>query len=213
MLMRNTYLRLSVFCILVLAGCASSTEITGVWKSTESQTSYRNICVAATTDNAIAKQVIEDEMFRQLKQKGIRATRISDLLPRKFTGDVDEKEVILQEVKKNGNDAILAFTLIKQKEQTRYVPGPSQYMPYADYYGTFGGYYGYYGPRIYSPGYYTTDEIYYIETNLYDVKSEKLVWSVQSRTYNPSGIGQFSVDFTKAITRQLIKSGVIRPEK
>jgi hypothetical protein len=198
---------------VLLVACSTSTEVTGVWKSSDLKSSYRNICIAATTDDLTARQIVEDEMHKQLQKNGVKSTKMTDLLPQKFTGTVDEKDIIIDKVRKNGNDAILAFTLIKKKEETRYVPGSAQYMPYWDYYGTFGGYYGYYGPRVYSPGYYTKDEVYYIETNLYDAKTEKLVWSVQSKTYNPSGISQFSVDFTKSITRQLIKSKVIIPDR
>ena len=107
----------------------------------------------------------------------------------------------------------MTFTLIKQQEETKYIPGNTAYAPMGRYghYGSFGGYYGYYGSRMYDPGYYTQDEVFFIETNLYDVESEKLVWSVQSKTYNPSGIQQFSEDFTRSITRQLIKSKIIVP--
>lgn len=197
-----------------IISCASSTDITAVWRSPEMATGqYKNICIAAITENASNKQVVEQEMHNQLTAKNVKATRLVDLLPYKFTGSAAEKDLILEKVRANGNDAIITFALIKQKEETRYVPGSTVYAPPAayGYYGTFGGYYGYNGARMYDPGYYTQDEIYFIETNLYDVKSEKLVWSVQSKTYNPSSISQFAQDFTIAITNQLIKSHVIEP--
>ncbi len=196
-----------------VVSCSSSTDIMAVWRSPEVTTGqYKDICIAAITENASNKQVIEQEMHNQLKAQGVKSTRIVDLLPYKFTGTPNEKDLILDKVRGNGNDGILTFTLIKQKDETRYVPG-TVYSPPASYgyYGTFGGYYGYNGGRMYDPGYYTQDEIYFIETNLYDVKTEKLVWSVQSKTYNPSSITQFSQDFTIAITKQLIKSHVIQP--
>lgn len=196
-----------------MIACGSSTDIMAVWRSPEVKTGqYKNICIAAITENATNKQVVEQEMHNQLRAKGVKSTRIVDLLPYKFTGTPNEKDLILEKVRANGNDAIITFALIKQKEETRYVPGTVYAPPAAyGYYGTFGGYYGYYGARMYDPGYYTQDEIYFIETNLYDVKSEKLVWSVQSKTYNPSSITQFAQDFTLAITRQMIKSNVIEP--
>jgi hypothetical protein len=197
--------------ILLLAACAASTEITAVWRNPENVSqSYRNICIAAITENVANKQVVEQEMANQLKLNGVQSTKIVDILPYKFSGQPDEKNIILEKVRENKNDAILTFTLVKQKEETRYVPGSATYAPYGPY-GSFGGYYGYYGARMYDPGYYTQDDIYFIETNLYDVATEKLVWSVQSKTWNPSNINQFAQDFTRAITRQLIKSNVIKP--
>lgn len=204
--------QLSVYIgVLFLVACAASTEITAVWRNPENAgTSYHNICIAAITENVANKQVIEQEMANQLKINGVKSTKIVDILPYKFTGNPEEKNIILEKVRENKNDGILTFTLIKQKDETRYVPGSATYSP-GYYGGSFGGYYGYYGGRMYDPGYYTQDEIYFIETNLYDVATEKLVWSVQSKTWNPSNISQFSQDFTRAITKQLIKSNVIKP--
>jgi hypothetical protein len=196
--------------VLFLVACAASTEITAVWRNPENAgTSYKNICIAAITENVANKQVVEQEMSNQLKVNGVKSTKIVDILPYKFTGNPEEKNIILEKVRENKNDGILTFTLIKQKDETRYVPGSASYAPYGAY-GSFGGYYGYYGARMYDPGYYTQDEIYFIETNLYDVATEKLVWSVQSKTWNPSNINQFAQDFTRAITQQLIKSNVIK---
>jgi hypothetical protein len=209
--MKRSIIYIGMVCLMA---CAASTEITGVWRNPENAgKSYRNICIAAVTANATNKQVVEQEMFNELKRNGITSTKIGELLPYKFTGNQDEKNIILEKVRDNKNDGILTFMLVKQKEETRYVPGSATYAPASryGYYGSFGGYYGYYGSQMYDPGYYTQDEIYFIETNLYDVETEKLVWSVQSKTYNPSGINQFAQDFTRTITKQLIKSSVIKP--
>src|SRR6478736_1778341 len=104
--------------------CSSSTDIMAVWRSPEVATGqYKNICIAAITENASNKQVIEQEMHNQLKAKGVKSDRIVDLMPYKFTGTPNEKDLILDKVRANGNDGILTFTLIKQKDETRYVPG------------------------------------------------------------------------------------------
>jgi hypothetical protein len=204
----------SIFILALIAvsiSCSLSTDIVAVWRSPESALNrYEHICIAAMTENVSNKQIVEEEMHKKLLSKGIKSSKMADLFPYKFTGQAAEKDLILNKVRENGNDAILTFALIKHKEETRYVPGSSTYTPYYGY-GTYGGYYGYYGARVYDPGYYTQDDVYFIESNLYDVKTEKLVWSCQSKTYNPSDIVQFSKDFTLAITNQLVKSKVIVP--
>jgi len=53
-------------------------------------------------------------------------------------------------------------------------------------YGNYYGYYNYYSPQVYSPGYYSVDKTFYLETNAYDLASDKLLWSVQSEARNPS---------------------------
>ena len=124
-----------------------------------------------------------------------------------FTKDQSDKAVILAKVRELGCDAILTSALVDKQSETRYVPGTVTYAPYMGYgsYG-FGGYYGYMYPAMYgSPGYYTTEKTYFIETNLFDVASEKMIYSVQSTAYDPSTITAFSRDYCEAVTKQFTK--------
>jgi len=50
---------------------------------------------------------------------------------------------------------------------------------------------------------------YYLETNLYDAKTEELIWSAQSQTYNPSNINSFLKGYLKSIKRKMIDDGLI----
>jgi hypothetical protein len=107
-------------------------------------------------------------------------------------------------------DAILTLSTVKQETQTRYVPGSSPYSPLGyPYYNDFWGYYSYWYPRFYAPGYYVLDKIYYIEVNLYDTQTEKLVWSAQSKTYNPDDLPSFSREFSDVIADKLKNDGMI----
>ena len=79
-------------------------------------------------------------------------------------------------------------------------------------FGFYGGFYNYYNyryPAVYDPGYYTQDKTYFLETNLYDAETEKLLWSAQSRTYNPIDIDSFSEEFAGIIVARLKKEGLI----
>jgi hypothetical protein len=62
----------------------------------------------------------------------------------------------------------------------------------------FYGYYNYWSPTLYSPGYYTTDKTYFIEANAYDMETQKIIWSVQSKAENPSGIEEIKQGIYRA---------------
>jgi hypothetical protein len=196
--------------------CASSTKITGTWKNPETaqaNTAYRNVFIAAITDNLSAKQTVENDLEGQLRKQGIGTTKSGNMFSPNFTKvQLNDKEAIVQKVRDNGNDAILTVTLIAEKNQLRYVPGDMAYAPYPrhGWYGNFSGYYNYWAPQTYTPGYYTDDDVYFIETNLYDVQSEKLVWSAQSQTYNPSTLEKFSRTFAKVTADKMRSEGIIR---
>jgi hypothetical protein len=50
------------------------------------------------------------------------------------------------------------------------------------------------------------------ESNLYDVNSKKLLYSVQSQSTNPSSAGSMGKDYSKAVVKNMIKNGIL-PKK
>ena len=78
--------------------------------------------------------------------------------------------------------------------------------PYA---GGWGPYYGYGWSAAYSPGYVVTDTIVRVETLVFDLKQNKLVWAGQSETTNPENLHQFMRDLVKAVGADMRRKGVI----
>ena len=196
-----------ILCLAALVyACKPSTEITGTWMNPRlPSASYEQISVAALTNNINAKTTVENDLQAALTAEGISVSKSMDILPPNFTDDHDDKEDMLTKFRGTGADAILTVSLIDKETETRYVPGSYGYEPMAryNYYGAFWGYYSFWYPRIYSPGYYTTDKTYFIETNLYDINTEELIWSAQSETYNPADLPSFSKEFAETIAREM----------
>lgn len=201
-----------VFLVTFISGCKTSTEITGSWMNPRiPSASYEHIIVAALTNNVNAKTTVEDELAEALMKQGVRVTKSSSLFAPNFTEAHDDKEEMLSKFREAGGDAILTVSLIDKEMETRYVPGAYGYEPVDrfGYYGAFWGYYSFWYPRIYSPGYYTTDKTYFIETNLYDTNTEELIWSAQSETYNPNNLSSFSEEFAQAIVEKMEEDNII----
>jgi len=51
-----------------------------------------------------------------------------------------------------------------------------------------------------------------LETNLYDVKTEKLIWSGQSETFSRDSKDQIIKDVIKAVINDLQKNKLIAPK-
>ena len=170
--------------------------------------------VVGLTSNFLARSNVEDHMVEMLKRRGNVNARVSDNI---FTRDMkitDEmKAEVAGKLREQGFDGLLTVALVSIDEQTRYVPGTA-YNPYAyPWYGNYWGYYGYYSPMVYAPGYYTSNKIYTIEANLYDVATEKLVWAARSETVDPSSVIKFSKEYSKKIVYQLDQEGMLANEK
>jgi hypothetical protein len=198
-------------CLLV--GCGSSSRITGSWKSPDAGTGpYRKILVAALTGDAVARQTVENDLVGQLQRKGIQATRSIDVFPPTFTsGKLPPREEVIERIRQTGHDAVLTASLLDSDTDTRYVPGTIGYAPVRvhAYYTNFYGYYSHFYPQVYTPGYYVSTETYFLETNLYDVASEKLRWSAQSQTVDPSSLTRFSRGFAKLTLSRLNRDGIL----
>lgn len=197
----------------LLVGCGASSRITGSWKSPDAGGArHQKILVAAITSNTGARQTVETDLVNQLRRKGIQATRSIDVFPPSFTqGTLPPRGEIIERIRQTGHDAVLTASLLDSDSDTRYVPGTIGYAPVRvhPYYGNFYGYYGHFYPQVYTPGYYATTETYFLETNFYDAASEKLLWSAQSATYDPSSLGRFSKGFAKLTLNRLNRDGIL----
>ncbi|HEY6925771.1 MAG TPA: hypothetical protein VI653_19990, partial [Steroidobacteraceae bacterium] len=77
-------------------------------------------------------------------------------------------------------------------------------------YGTFGSYYSSYGMELtYSTGSVQTDEVLTIETLIYSLTQDKLLWAGTSRTSNPEGVQSLITEVADAVASQVAKQGVV----
>ena len=196
--------------------CSTSQRVTTSWVNRENakEQLYNKVFILAITQNQAARNLVESDLRRQIIGLGLEAETSYDVFPATFTKDTaPSREIILAKVRELKCDLIFTIALFDSKTETKYVPGStSYYAPYPayGYYGGFGSYYGYYSPTVYSPGYYTTDKVYYLEANLFDTDSEKILWSVQSETYNPEDLKEFSAEYSELMIDQAYKDRIIR---
>lgn len=193
----------------VLGACGTSTQIVGSWKKGGADTLvYRRVFVAALTNNLQAKQKVEGVLAAVFSNRGASVTKSLDVFPPDIESrNNKDKDVFLNKIKDYDTDLIVTNAVIDKKTQERYMGGG--YAPWG-WAGNFWGYYrGYYG-RFYDPGYYTLDKVYYLETNVFDAKTDQLVWSAQSRTYNPSSLNSFIEDYAKVIVEKMTSDGILK---
>lgn len=205
----------SLFCsvVFLLCACGTTTKITGSWRRANATANgYRNIFVAAMTANIPVKQSVENGLQQQLQQPGLTINKSVDVFPPNFSTQTGAKrELLLEKIQGTGADGIITIALLRKETESRYVRGGAYWNPGLRYgfYNRFSTYYGNWSPYVYSPGYYDEQKVYYLETNLYDAKTEELIWAAQSETYDPTNIESFLKGYIKAIKAQMVKDGLI----
>jgi hypothetical protein len=188
--------------------------ITGSWrKPNATANGYQKIFIAAMSSNIPAKQAVESGLQAQLQQKGLTVVKSMDVFPPNFSNQTgQQKELVLNRIQSTNADGILTIALLKKETENRFVRTGGGYwnpgMRYG-YYNRFSNYYNNWYPALYAPGYYDQQQVYYLETNLYDAKTEELIWAAQSETYDPGSIDDFLKGYVKSILEQMQKDGLI----
>ena len=182
---------------VLLAGCASTT-IVDSWSDPSYQGGpFKRIMVLAVTKNAVARRTFEDVFAVKLAATGVEAIRGYDHLPQ--DGPVAEPELNAA-VKSSGADGLLMVRLLRVDRQTRVM---TNYAPM-----TFPGYYGFYTAWVAYPDVYEYD-IATAEVNLFDVRTNKLVWGGTTETFNPSSVRRDSAGFADVVIAALAKRGLV----
>jgi hypothetical protein len=116
-------------------------------------------------------------------------------------GDMAKMKAVVQRL---GFDGAVVIRVVSAKEEVTYVP-PS-YGP------TFWGYYGYAFPATYAPAYYRSDKIVRVETSIYSLRQDQLLWVATTETMNPESVASLVDDVAKAVRRELEREKLI-PER
>ncbi|MDZ4668449.1 MAG: hypothetical protein SGJ00_11290 [bacterium] len=65
-------------------------------------------------------------------------------------------------------------------------------------------------PYAYNPGYERENNLFYIETNVYYLETDKLVWTCQSKGHNPSNVNDAVKQSAKAAIQKMQRSGFMK---
>ena len=65
----------------------------------------------------------------------------------------------------------------------------------------------------YDPGYLRTDKIVRVETNIYSLAEDKLIWSGVSETFDPSSTGSMVDQIATAAAAELRSRGLLVEKK
>jgi hypothetical protein len=209
---RSKYIML--VCIALLAGCGS-TEITSSWKAENAQIKeYNKILVIGimSDSNRDLRQNMEKDLVQDLKAKGLNAVSAFDEFGPVAFKRMSEQQVNDQ-IKKKGYDGVITISLLNKKKEKSYVPGSVFYTPFAYNYSYFWGYYSDMYDRVYEPGYYETGTDYLWESNLYDLSNGKIIYSVQSKSFDPANAQALGKDYGKSIVKDLVKNGLLMKSK
>jgi hypothetical protein len=191
---------------LLAFGCAS-TLVRNAWRNPEAKpVSYKNVLALAIADQASNRRVMEDALVAHISS-GSRARAVAaySLLP---DADVKDEARIRAAIAQAGADGLVVMRMVARDKETTYVPGQVYAVPVA-----YRGWWGYYRrvvPMSYAPGHYRTDEKVSLETMVFTVADEMLVWAGMSETTNPDSISTLTREVATAVTKDMQRRRLLR---
>lgn len=207
---------LSVIIVLVFfAGCSSTKESTGVWVDKEKikGKEYDNFFVIVMTADIEARVKLENDLAAVITSRGHKAVKSYEVLPADLKDPkppaVDD---LIAKIKASDCDAVFVASLLDKNDDIRYSSGGTHYTMRTGYAwsGTFFGYYSHYYTTVSTPGYYSNDKTYFMQSNLFDKASQELMCSVQSEIFNPSSLPSFSRTYISTLMKQLDKAKLLK---
>lgn len=204
-----------VICLasILLASCAN-TKISQSWVEPSNTKSYKDLLLIGIGESEQNRRAYESHFVEELTAHGIEGVASYKLIK---SDEKIERDTVLKAIDGLGIDGVIITHMVAVDEETIYRPTTS--YGYGGYGGMgyggghYGGMYSYYphvNSYVHNPGYYTTHETYTLETNLYDVESEELVWSARSRTFSPESVQEVIVDLTKLLINDLEDKDLIK---
>jgi len=186
----NALLTLSL--IGLMFACGPSTKLEKSWADPSfslKPSPYKKVLVVAPLKDESSQRIAEDKIVKQIKT-GTGIQSYTYLKP----SDTDPK-ILNEKLLKDGFDGVIVMHLKDVEKSVSYNPGTS-----------YGGWYGY---RSYTPGYYSEDKTFLVETNMYSVKDDKLMWSGTTSSLNPASFEKSMDEIIYAIKTELQKKGIL----
>jgi hypothetical protein len=190
---------------LGLVSCGASTSMMNTWRdpTVTGPLQFQKVLVVMVSEDATTRRQVEDQIVKRIKtRRGVEAVPSYTLLTGDDLKDGERAKQILADA---GFDGAVDLRLVSKDQEMTYTPG-SYPQPYYSFYG----YYDYAWPMVYQPGYLATDTIVTMETLIYSMKDNKLVWSGTTETFNPSSLVDMVEGIADQVSRELTKQGLLK---
>jgi hypothetical protein len=196
-----------VAALVFLAACAATTTLTSTWRAPDVQTIKpvgQSVAAVFMSRQEAQRRAGEESLAGDITNMGARGIPAYTIVPNEPQMSA---EAVRTKLKDAGVNAVVVMRVVGKDQQVTYTPGYVAAGPY----GGFGPYWGYGWGSVYSPGYLQTDTLVSVETLLYALKDDKLIWASTSRTENPSDLAGLINEVAYATANAMVKEGLLAP--
>lgn len=201
---------LPAFALALLLPACATTSFKSSWKAPDAvpgEFQGKKVVALIIHKNESVRRAAEEALASEITARGATGVAAFTLIPSEDIRDTGRAKAHLT---KAGVEGAVVMRVVGKERQTTYVPGmwvgPANYRSFSGYYGPgWGG--------VYDPGYLRTDTHVSVETLIYSVAKDKLLWAGMSDTMNPPKADAFVKEVAGAAADEMRKQGLIAAPK
>jgi hypothetical protein len=190
--------------ILVTVACSlSRTRVVQAHvEETHVGTPIKNVLIIAVIEDRQIRTIFEKHVQEWFNAYGVEAVTSSAVLPIDDDPKVERAEIV-EVVDQLGADTVAITRPVGFSETEVFSRDRPRF--YYNYYGFYNYAWGY----VSWPTIYGEDVEFDLETRLYDVKTETLIWAGETKTTNPKTTGEAIGQVVEAVMKELQKNGLL----
>jgi hypothetical protein len=204
--------RISTYPILIALALAplacSTTTFDSTWRAPEAQPlrlQGQKVVGVFLSKSPVIRRKAEDAMAQEISARGAQGVPAYTVLSDE---EVKDQEAAKAKLESLGFGGAVVMRVVGKETQYSYEPGVVWARPYYRHF--WGGYWRWGWGVVYEPGYLSVDKVVKVETLVYSLVQDQLVWAGVSRTVDPSHIDDFIAELAKAVSEQLEKEGLLK---
>ena len=216
----NTKIYLGALCALLVVLVACKTTQTSFSQSYRNPgyeaNVFKKVLVIGVASNEDDRQKFENAVASAIAGQGGTAAPSYTILPMEEKFSEEELQAVIEN---EGVDGVLLTRLMSVDRESEYTPPKKYNKPRTRYYPAspgwgwgYGGFYGFYGTtfaEVHEPGYFDSSLTLTLETNLYSVATNELVWTGRSETIDPETIEDARKSVSEALAKKLKEERLI----
>ena len=206
--------------LLIAALVVASVPAVPAWSSTRFTTSWKapgatvtlgegeTVLAMVISTHEESRNGAEAALAQELGKRGVEAIPAYSVIPKSLVKDKDKARPYIE---KTGARYAIVMRVAGNEKELRgsgptYTAVPLYTGPY--YGGFYSGYYTFGWGTTYNAGNLQIDEVVRVETLVYDLRTDKLIWAGMSDTMNPSTAQKFIKDLVKTAAKEMKKQGL-----
>ena len=189
--------------VLVSVSVHAGTKYKTTWRASEvgpQSFAGKKVAAVVISNDESLRMSSEEALVRELAARGVDGVPAYRIVPKEALRKAETARPFFERAALEG---VIVLRPVSVNQEQTYTPSTWA----TPYYGTLWGYYGY-GWGSVSTGYVTNTTVLTVETMIFSIAKDRLIWAGVSETEDPKNVQRVVADLVKSAAKELKKQGL-----